>query len=409
MLGLSVDQWWVILTGFLAAASCGLLGCYLVLRRLSMLGDAISHAVLPGIVIAFALTGSRVGLPMLVGAGALGLLTAAAVSLLERSRRVAPDAAIGIVFTSLFAVGVLLLACLGDNVDLDQDCVLYGEMIFVPFDILIVRGTTIGPRATVVLAGLFVAVIIFVVTMWKELLVSAFDAPFATTLGYSALAVHYALMAMVSVSVVGAFEAVGAILVVAMLVAPGATAYLLVDRVSTMLMLSVVVSAVAAFAGYGLSIALNCSPAGAMAVAAGGCFVVALLCSPRHGLLVRAYGQLHLMVRIGAENLLGALQRAEERSQPTPCLSALRAQFHWSALTAAWVVRHCRRRGWLEARSLALSDGGRDQAAALRQVHRAWQSELEALGYDREHAHASAHRLEHTTAPGQVVAPGERP
>src|SRR4051812_23293078 len=129
-----MDTIFIILTGSLVAASCGLLGCYLVLRKMALIGDAISHAVLPGIVIAFLISGSRDSLVMIAGAGVIGLLTTFLIEFLHRKARLQEDASIGVIFTTLFALGVILISYYAENIDLDQDCVLYGEIAFVPLD-----------------------------------------------------------------------------------------------------------------------------------------------------------------------------------------------------------------------------------------------------------------------------------
>lgn len=278
---------WILLTGILTAASCGLLGSFLVLRRMSMLGDAISHAVLPGIAIAFLLSGSRHPIPMLLGAGALGLLAAFCTETLHRIGRLQQDASIGVTFTWLFAVGVILISMYAGQVDLDQECVLYGEIAYVPWDLWLVDGQSWGPRAVWILGIVFVINLLFVGSCYKELKLTTFDPDLATSLGISPRLFHYLLMTAVSLTTVASFESVGAILVVAMLIAPAAAAYLLTDRLAVMLPLAMGLGAVAAVGGYGLATALDASIAGAMATIAGALFALAFLFSPRYGTVIR--------------------------------------------------------------------------------------------------------------------------
>lgn len=282
---------WIILTGILAAASCGLLGSFLVLRRMSMLGDAISHAVLPGIALAFLISNSRHPIPMLLGAGALGLFTAFCTETLHRTGRLQQDASIGVTFTWLFAVGVILISAFAGQVDLDQECVLYGEIAYVPWDLWIINGISWGPRAVWVLGAVFAANIGFVLLCYKELKLTTFDPELAESLGISTRIFHYLLMGAVSLTTVAAFESVGAILVVAMLIAPGATAYLLTDRLAVMLGLAMGIGAAAAIGGYLLAHWLDASIAGAMATVAGGLFTVAFFCGPRHGLIAQYFAR----------------------------------------------------------------------------------------------------------------------
>lgn len=287
-----LDSLWIILTGVLAAGACALVGCFLVLRRMAMLGDAISHAVLPGIAIAFLLSGSRAPLPMLLGAGALGVLTTFAIETLHRRGRLQQDASIGVTFTWLFALGVILITLYAGQVDLDQECVLYGEIAYVPLDQWVTEGgAVLGPRAIWTLGTLFLLNLTFVVVGYKELKVTAFDPALATSLGISATLWHYLLMGMVSLTTVGAFESVGAILVVAMLVVPASTAYLLTERLSRMLVLAVLLGATSSVGGYLVASWMNGSIAGAIAVVAGAQFVLALLFSPTRGVLARRFGR----------------------------------------------------------------------------------------------------------------------
>lgn len=277
---------WVIVTGVLVAASCGFVGCFLILRRMAMLGDAIAHSALPGIVIAFLMAHSLDSVPMLIGAAAFGLLTAFLVQTLHGSG-VQSDAAIGIVFTSLFAIGVVILTLFAKDVHLDLQHVLYGEIAYVPWNQLVIGGVELGPRAVWMVGGTFLLSLLVIGVLYKEFKVCAFDPAMAAALGIPVAFFHYLLMGLVSLSTVASFESVGAILVVAMLIVPGATAYLLTDRLGRMLLYSVLVGALSAVAGYFLAAWFNASIAGAMTAVAGGLFLLALLFSPAHGLLAR--------------------------------------------------------------------------------------------------------------------------
>ena len=315
----------ILLVGSFVGASCALVGAFLVLRKLAMLGDAISHAVLPGIAIAFLLSGDRHPLPMLIGAGAFGVITVALVGALNRTRRLREDAASGVVFPALFSLGVILMTRYLGDVHLDVDCVLHGEIALAPYDELIVGGTSYGPTAQWEPGGLSLLNRVGVLVMYKELKITSFDPQLAAAIGLSPGVVHYLLMASVSLTVVGCFESVGAILVVAMLVVPPATAYLLVDNLGRMLVLSVVFGVTSAWTGYALSTWWNCSIAGAMAAAAGGFFTVALVFSPRYGLLSRMLFRRALTRRFREQLVLLHLQH-EERATST---QALATRFNW--------------------------------------------------------------------------------
>lgn len=285
------DSLWIMAIGSLVATACALVGCYLVLRRLAMLGDAISHSVLPGIVLAFLVSESRHVVPMVIGAGILGVATAFFTDMLTRYGKLQSDAAIGVTFTWLFAVGVILVSKYTGHVDLDVDCVLYGNIIFAPLDIVEWGGRDIGPRSFWLLLTIAVLNAGFIALGYKQLKLCAFDPGLAAALGINVAAWHYVLMGFVSVTTVGSFESVGAILVVAMLIVPPNTAYLITDRLSRMLVLSVAFGIASAIGGYWLAAVLDGSPAGAMATVAGGFFLLAAVFSPTHGAMAHVLAQ----------------------------------------------------------------------------------------------------------------------
>lgn len=333
----------ILAVGALVAGACALVGCFLVLRRMALLGDAISHAVLPGIVIAFLLTESRSPLPMILGAAALGVLTVFLVERLHRTRRLYEDASIGVVFPALFAIGVILVSRHTADVDLDLDCVLYGEIAYTPWDVLLVGGASWGPRALWICGTVFLADLLLVGVLYKELKLTSFDPALAASLGVSPVLVQYVLMAAVSVTVVGSFESVGAILVVALLVVPPAAAYLLTDRLSSMLLLSVALGFASVGLGYAIARTWDASIAGGMATAAGAFFLLALLASPRHGLWARALRRRAMTARLGGHLLLLHLQELGGRAS----MDGLGERFRWSAGRVRRTAAGLARRGWI--------------------------------------------------------------
>lgn len=278
----------IALMGFFVATACGLVGNYLMMRRMALVGDAISHSVLPGIAIAFLVSQSRGTTPMFIGALIAGVITTILIEVIHKKSRVKQDAAIGIAFTSLFAIGVILISVYASQVDLDQECVLYGEIAFVPFgDPVQLTETLTAPLPVVRMGIVAILTLAFVVFFYKQLLVSSFDAGLATSLGINATFVHYALMSWLSITVVSAFESVGAVLVVAMLILPGATAFLLSQRLPVIHALTVLMAALSAVLGVHLATWLNCSMAGAMVVMASVLFALAWVFSPLDGLVAR--------------------------------------------------------------------------------------------------------------------------
>lgn len=289
---------WIVLTGILCAMACAVLGNFLVLRHMSMMGDAISHAVLPGLAIAFLVTESRASIWMFIGAALVGVLTAVFTQWVSHFGNVDRGASMGIVFTTLFALGLLLIVQAADRVDLDPGCVLYGAIELTPLDVLFqfnLGGTDVGvPRAFVILGAVLLLNIGFVVLFFKELRLSSFDPALATTLGFNARTMHYLLMTMVAITTVASFEAVGSIIVIAMLVVPAATAHLLTDRLSTMVIWSMVIAAVCAALGHVAAITVprligfeDTSTSGMMAVVAGLVFGVTVIVAPRYGLIAK--------------------------------------------------------------------------------------------------------------------------
>ncbi len=282
-----MNDLYIILTASLVASTCALLGCFLILRKMAMVGDAISHAVLPGIVIAFLISGSRDSMTMLLGAGLIGVFTTFLIEFLHKKARLQTDASIGVTFTWLFAVGVVLISLFAGKVDLDQDCVLYGEIAYVPLDVIIAGGKSIGPRALYIMGTIFVVIVLFIVFGYKELFLTTFDPAYASAIGISTALWHYLLMGAVSATTVASFESVGAILVVALLIAPAATAYLITDNFKWMLVIACVSGIISSIIGYYFAVWLDGSIAGAIAAASGLLFVLAMIFSPTHGLLFK--------------------------------------------------------------------------------------------------------------------------
>lgn len=266
----------IVLTALFVAFNCGLLGVFLMLRKMAMVGDAISHSVLPGIVIAYLISGSRASFPMLIGAAIMGVLTTVLIEFLTKKARLQNDAAIGISFTWLFAIGVILIAVFTKGgIDLDQECVLYGDLAFVPLDKVIVDGNLyLGPKALWNQIPVFVIIVLTLVFGFRGWQVTTFNPDFALSLGINVSKWHYVLMSLVSLVSVMAFEAVGAILVVGFMIIPPATAYLMSGKIIPLLFITMIIAAISVIAGCYLAIYFNGSFAGGMIVVAGIIFIV---------------------------------------------------------------------------------------------------------------------------------------
>ncbi len=282
---MSAPQIEILAIAIVTAAACSLLGVFLMLRRMAMLSDAISHAILPGIVVAFFITGDLSSPWLVVSAALTGVLTVALVEMITRTRLLKEDAAMGLVFPALFSVGIVLITRYAGDVHLDVDAVLLGELAFAPFDRFEIGGADLGPRHLWMMGGIAGINLLAVTVFFKELKLATFDAGLAASLGLAPAVIHYGLMTLVSVTAVGAFDAVGLILVVALMVGPAAAAYLLTDRLGLLLALTVLLGAIAATLGFALAIWIDASIAGCIAVGVGAVFMITYLVAPGRGLI----------------------------------------------------------------------------------------------------------------------------
>lgn len=402
---ITTSEWWMILTAMLACVPCALLGALLVLRRMALLGDAISHAVLPGIVGAFIFTATRNPYAMLAGAMVSGLLTAWFTSLLSRFGRVSEDASLGVVFTTMFSLGVVMLQFVPRGVDMDPTCVLYGLLEFTSLrTVEPIQGLRV-PEATALLTPVAIITVLFVAVFFKRIRLVSFDPALARALGIGVGLLSAALLTLTASTVVASFQAVGSILVVAMLVTPGATAQLLTSRLWTMLVLSCLLAITAAVGGCLIAIRVDSSAAGCIGVVSGVQFALAAICSPSQGLLLKRLRSLSLRVRIESEDLLATMYRREElrtgQRVDMPDTSVDRLPKRRSLVTI--LALRTLRKGQLltnTGSSVELTDRGRAAAAELVRRHRLWERYLsENLSLPLDHLHEPAHRLEHFADP----------
>jgi manganese/zinc/iron transport system permease protein len=348
------------------AVACALPGTFLVLRRMAMMSDAISHVVLLGIVLGFFVT-QDLGSPFLILAAALtGVLTVTLVELLNRTRLVKEDAAIGLVFPLLFSLAVILVSRYAGNVHLDTDAVLLGELAFAPFDRMVLFGYDLMPRSLFIMGIILLISIAFIVILYKELKLATFDAGLAAALGFAPGMIHYGLMSLVSVTAVGSFDAVGSVLVVAFMIAPPATAYLLTDRLPVMLGLGALFGVMSAIAGFHLAILFDANIAGAMATVAGVIFGLAYLFAPQRGIVAQAvhrrqqrreFAQAMLAIHLLHHE---ALPEATHESE----IKHLHEELRWETDFANMIVGDAVRAGIVLRRNghLELTDRGRELA-----------------------------------------------
>lgn len=416
-----------MLAGTLAALVCALLGSFLVLRRQALMGDAISHAVLPGIVLGFFVANSRHTLPIFLGAGASALITVLMINALRRIARVEAGAAMGVSFSIMFALGVLLIEqSSARGVDLDAECVLYGQLEYVnwyppaSWDEFWTWATfRDAPRQVVVLLGATLVALAFIGLFYKELRITTFDPAHATAIGISSGVMGGLLMTLVAGATVAAFEAVGSILVIAMLITPPATARLLTDRFGMQIFLSAVLAILTGVGGYligafGLELlgfegrALNV--AGTMTVLALVLLTLAIVFAPTHGVLAGALRRRALATQIARDDLLGLLYRVEESGAGEPVTPGDLTRAMRGAPRARAAIRRLRRDALItaDAGRVSLTPAGRAAASRVVRSHRLWESWLvDRLGLRPDHVHETAERLEHLRTDGRRLQPDD--
>lgn len=354
------------LIAVVVAAACALPGVFLVLQRMSMMSDAISHAILPGIVVAFFITGDLSSPWMILGAASAGVLTVALVEMLRKTGLLKEDAAIGIVFPALFSFGVILIAQYAGDIHLDIDAVLLGELAFAPFDRIQFGSFDLGPKALVVMSSILVLNLGFISLFYKELKIITFDQALAGALGFAPTLLHYVLMGLVSITSVGAFDAVGSILVVALMVAPPATAYLWTDGLKRMVLLSVLIGVFSALSGYWLAYYLDASIAGSMATMSGILFLLTLVFAPERGLWSVHRKRSKQEVDFGCRMLVIHLYHHEglPESQDECRIDHLEDHLRWDHHFATRAIRSALQKGCISQQNalLSLTEKGRELA-----------------------------------------------
>lgn len=352
----------------LVAIACALPGVFLVLRRVAMISDAISHSILFGIVFGFVLTRDLDSPLLFAGAVASGMLTVWLVEVLIQSRRVNGDAAIGLVFPLLFSVAVLVINTGFRNVHLDVDAVLLGEIAFAPLNRIELFGLMI-PRGLLTMGAVALLNLGLIIAFYKELKLTTFDPALAAALGFSPVLMHYGLMTLVSLTAVGSFDHVGSVLVIALMIAPPAAAYLLTDRLDHMLWISAGIGSVSAVAGYWAARALQLNIAGMMAAMAGLCFLLALAFAPRQGLLARALEASQRRRRFAVDMLVVHLLRHEgtPREAEECTVDHLTGELSWESRFAQEALQRAGRDDLIlmNGERLSLTEQGRLRAASV--------------------------------------------
>jgi ABC-type Mn2+/Zn2+ transport system permease subunit/Mn-dependent DtxR family transcriptional regulator len=364
-----------LVASVLVGVVCGVLGCYIVLRRMALIGDALSHAVLPGVAIAFI-----IGADFFLGAVSAGIVTAVLIGWVTANSRVKEDAAIGVVFTGAFALGIVLITLIQSR-SVDLFHMLFGNVLGVDDRDLL---------ATALITGV---VLVTIAATFKELLLHAFDPTMAAAIGLPRKGLHYLLMVLLSLTVVASLQTVGLVLVVAMLITPASTAYLLTDRFSRMLTISAVVGVISAVVGLYASYYWNVSSGAAIVLVATLLFFVAMLFAPKRGLVLRWWRTRRSAGRTATEDALKHLYALTLEDAPAGA-PELAARLGVSERLARRRLNALRRQGLADRDGLTTP--GREQARDLVRAHRLWERYLVDKGVATwSEVHAEAERLEH--------------
>jgi manganese/zinc/iron transport system permease protein len=358
----------IMVTGALVGSAATLVGVFLVLRKNSMLSDAISHSIVFGIVIVWLLTHQQSGPVQLIGAALTGLMTVFLTELLASSRRVKDDAAIGLVFPALFSIGVLLLNVYARDVHIDAHTVLLGEIGFIWLKTMTVLGYEI-PQAVVWMSVVTLVNAAFVLLFFKELKLTTFDPGLARALGFTPTVLFYALLMLTSTTAVAAFDAVGAILFIAFVIVPPSAAYLLTDRLGLMILIGISIAAASSVIGYYAAVALDVSIGGMMAVITGVFLITAFLFGPRYGLLAGLMRRWSERYANESRTLAVHLYHHEGRPEcrEESARAALQSHLNWTRQKADDVVRRSLASDLVRQRGdvLELTENGRTLARQL--------------------------------------------
>ncbi|HMP14468.1 MAG TPA: iron chelate uptake ABC transporter family permease subunit [Saprospiraceae bacterium] len=374
-----------LIASLLVGLMCGILGCFIVLRNMSLIGDALAHAILPGVVFAFLWVGAYNVVAFFTGSVIAGLVAAVSITWIQHNAKTKNDAAIGIVFTAMFSIGVMGISWISRNegVHLDLKDFLFGNVLGV------------SDQDLYLTAGVTIYVLLSVIVFYRYLFITTFQPIVAQTMGISVRLVHYFLMLLLAFAVVASLQTVGVILVVAMLITPASTALLLSDKLRKVLLLAAIIGMVSAFLGLLLSIQFETTPGPAMAVTATFFYLLAVFAAPQRGLLFKWYRKYQLRRRIQLEDILKRLFRQQEQANEPLEASVFAQEMGIHPLQLRRSLRAMRQVGWLTP-TQHLTEAGRTQALRLVRAHRLWETYLaDKIGLHHEQVHDEAEHYEH--------------
>ncbi|MEM6803919.1 MAG: iron chelate uptake ABC transporter family permease subunit [Bacteroidota bacterium] len=364
---------------------CGILGCFIVLRNMSLIGDALSHAILPGVVVGYLIAGYSV-LGFFTGSVVAGLAAAIGITWIQRNVKTQEDAAIGIVFTSMFAIGVMGISWLThqEGVHLDLKDFLFGNVL------------GISNQDLAMTAMILVFTLICVIAFYRYFFITTFESVIAQTLGISVSTMHYFLMLLLSFAVVASLQSVGVILVVAMLITPASTAYLLTHRLDRMIVIAAIVGLASAILGLMLAILFETTPGPAMTVTATLFYLLAVFFSPKKGLLSLYIKRRKMRRKVLKEDVLKQALKLQEETEANP--ERIAADLELSLPQVQTLLKRLERQGYLSMNGseIELSKSGIKRAYELIRAHRLWETyQVEMMGLSPDQIHLEAEKYEH--------------
>lgn len=336
----------ILLIASLVAVACALPGVFLVLRKMALISDAISHSILLGVVIGFFISGNLNSPINFIMASLTGVLTVFLVETVQNTRLVKEDTAIGLVFPSIFSLGVILVAIYANDIHLDIDAILLGELAFAPLDRLYFNSSDLGPKSLWVVAAVAMVSVFLLVLFYKELMVSTFDKALAASMGFSPVLLHYGLMTLSSVTCVVSFDAVGAVLVVALMITPAASMYLVTDCLKKMLWGSALLGIFAANVGYFFAHFFDVSIAGSITTFLGFCFFVIYLFAPQKGYFSILRKEKRQRIEVMLLTFLVHLQNHEELSERH--IKHLKDHINWQKVKSNAVLELAQKNNFIE-------------------------------------------------------------
>ncbi len=374
--------WRALFASVMVGVMCGILGCFIVLRNMALIGDALSHAILPGVVFAFMIAGYST-IAFFVGSVVAGLIAAVSITWIQHHSGTKNDAAVGIIFTSMFAVGVMGISWISrtQGVHLDLKDFLFGNVLGVSDDDLLMA------------ASVLIYVLLSIIVFYRYLFITTFQPIIAQAMGFSVKTLHYFLMLLLSVAVVASLQTVGVILVVAMLITPASTALLLTNRLNRVLLLSALIGGLAAIVGFFGALWIETVPGPAMTVAATLFYFVALLFAPQKGLVTSFWRKRKLLQKIRLEDVLKQTLKLHERGILNR--KNLEEKLGFSPEQLSRYLQLLRSQSQLTS-SGELTQQGEQTAQSLVRAHRLWETYLaQQVGLDETQIHNDAERYEH--------------